>query len=349
MGNTFKDSTENLYNETKRLRQLYNLSIDGYFILNKDFELFKKNKAFNEMFGEEVIKLEQLFSEPLVYKSLISLLRKEGKLINKQLRVKNEKETNTYVISISSYLNEVTDEHEYQGIIRDISKQKRIEEKAKIQEKIAITGKMARTIAHEIRNPLSNITLSISEIEAAVENNDLTMFYEIIKNSCTRINDIVTEFIQNTNPMEIKSEQLNIVKGLEKSLEACMDRIKISKIHLTKDFRTSNKIKGDIKQLIIVFNNLIINAIEALENTKNPTINIVAKDIENGIMISIRDNGSGMDHETKQNLFTSFFSKKRSGLEVGMAAISNILNAHNAHIEVESELNKGTNITIYFD
>lgn len=344
-----KINLEILKNESKRFRQLYNLSFDADFVLDGEFNIIQTNNAFDKLFGENNESLKKLFTDDFIYKSFINTLNNEGKIFSKEFKFNGINKTKLCIISISSYLNEVTGEKEYQGTIRDISKHRRIEEKAKRQEKVNATGIMARTIAHEIRNPLSNISLSLGEIEAIDNEENTSTYYEIIRNSCHRINEIVTDFINNTKFENLNLENGNIHDVLNIAIDECKDKLELKEIQLDLDLKAQNLIKIDLEKLPIVFTNLIVNAVEALDKTKSPKISITSYDEEEGVVVVVKDNGIGMDNETQKKIFSNFFTQKTNGIGVGMSAIYNLLAAHDAHIEVESELGVGTKFIIYFD
>ncbi len=225
----------------------------------------------------------------------------------------------------------------------------RIREKASKQEKIATTGKMARSIAHEIRNPLTNINLSIAEVANLSTNKDQEPFIDIINRNVQKINTIVTDFINSTKPLELKLQKLCVNDIIKEAIESCKDSISLNNISLELELKADKQIELDNKQLPLVFTNLIKNAIEALKDTSNPKICIDSINIQNGVKVIFQDNGCGMDENTKNKLFNSFFTQKKEGLGIGMSTIQNIVFAHNGHITVNSKVNVGTKFSIYFE
>lgn len=225
----------------------------------------------------------------------------------------------------------------------------RLLKKTNRQEKINVSGKMARVVAHEIRNPLTNINLSITEIESITNNDDQSIYIDMVKRNVNKINDIVTDFINSTKPVELELDTLDINQIIKQSIEFCEDQLSLKGITLKTDLNSTNTINIDLKKMPLVFNNLITNSIEALNDVEDCIITIETIDIKNGVKVIFTDNGCGMDEETQKNIFNSFYTNKVNGLGIGMSTIRNIISAHNGHIDIQSELNNGSTFTIYFE
>lgn len=346
-----KKHLDEISNSAKMFKQLYDISLDSLFVLDENFEIIRSNNTFDNLFGKKSTCLSDIFQDDLIYKSILNLLKREGQVLNKQFKINTDDGVRYFIFSISGFINIANNKNKYQGKIREITKLRRIQEKSKRQEKINATGKMARTIAHEIRNPLSNISLSLGEINAIGHDQELETYFNIIKNSCTKINDIVTEFINSTKPEKLELKKQNINQILQISIEKCKDKMDLKGVQLDLKLEATNFIELDENKLPIVFTNLLVNAVEACEETENPVITVATQNLSEtgGVQVCVEDNGKGMDAETQKNLFNDFYTKKSYGLGVGMSAIYNLLNAHDAHIDVVSEIGDGTRFSIYFD
>ena len=236
----------------------------------------------------------------------------------------------------------------YQGIIRDNTKQKENEQQLLRAEKLGMTGRLARSIAHEVRNPLTNINLSLEQLMAEFQDNeDALMYSEIIKRNSDRINNLITELLNSAKPTSVVMDSIEIDDLIPKVIELAADRIKLQKISLKTELNC-NKITANIdeEQMKIALLNIIINAIEAMPPDRQGELTISTCMENNQISISIADNGEGIEKDKLNNLFDAFYTGKRTGMGLGLTTTQNIINAHEAKIVVESEKGVGTKFTI---
>lgn len=350
-----KNIQEELLKESSKYKDLFELSIDPVVTLDENFYVQQANENFYTLIGcrKEPLKNKSIFDflkEEDVKDLIRKVLQERGVVKNVQLTfVSYQKKERNVVLSIKKFSKKNNQGLLYQCTIKDITKLLRIRDKLDKQEKISMSGKMARTIAHEIRNPLTNIQLSISELKDGGELSEDNMFLDIIIRGAKSINEIVKDFINSTKLTEINKESIDIHDVIESAIAKCDDRLSLNSIKLIKEFEASNPVEGDQHHLELVFVNLITNATEALKDRDKPTIIIKTIDSDKGLIIEICDNGCGMDEETRENLFGTFFTRKTAGLGVGMSTVYNTLLAHDADITVKSELDKGTAFTLYFD
>lgn len=135
---------------------------------------------------------------------------------------------------------------------------------------------------------------------------------------------------------------------MDESISVALDRLTLQRVKL--QIRYSNEpawIMADTGKLKIAFLNIIINAIEAMEEEKG-LLEIIVDTDKIHHTVKINDNGSGISEENLSRLFEPYFTSKRNGLGLGLAATLNILQSHKARIEVSSALNQGTFFTITF-
>jgi C4-dicarboxylate-specific signal transduction histidine kinase len=127
-----------------------------------------------------------------------------------------------------------------------------------------------------------------------------------------------------------------------------LDRITLQ--HINMQIRYANQscfMMANREKLRIAFLNIIINAVEAMEPAKG-TLSISIDTAKAAHLVTIRDNGCGIPEENISRLFEPYFTSKRNGMGLGLAATLNILQSHRANIDVSSVLNQGTTFTISF-
>lgn len=214
-------------------------------------------------------------------------------------------------------------------------------------EKFATTGRLARIIAHEIRNPLTNIGLAADQLKSELpENEDAAMLLEMINRNGTRINQLITDLLSSTKFSELNYDSASINVLLDEALELASDRVQLKKITVQKNYsKDICDIKADKEKIKIAFLNIIVNAVEAMPAERG-LLRLKTQGKENKCIITITDNGSGMDKETVSKLFEPYFTNKAKGNGLGLTNTQNIILNHKGIIEVESELGKGTSFII---
>ncbi|MDQ6844711.1 MAG: CHASE3 domain-containing protein [Bacteroidota bacterium] len=216
-------------------------------------------------------------------------------------------------------------------------------------EKFAVTGRISRTIAHEVRNPLTNINLAVEHLRSEVEENeDVNMLFEMIMRNTDRINQLISNLLNSTRTAELDLVKASINDVLDKSLEFAQDRIELKKIKVIKKYDPDIcPILVNNEKIYIAFLNVIVNAIEAMN--EYGILQITTESIKNKCVAIIRDNGSGMSKGDVGRLFEPYFTTKEKGKGLGLTNTQNIILSHNASITAESEAGKGTTFIITFD
>lgn len=219
-------------------------------------------------------------------------------------------------------------------------------------EKFASTGRIARTIAHEVRNPLTNINLAVDQLK-----NDLNghladnsgMMLDMISRNSLRINQLITDLLNSTKFTELVYKRVSVNQLLDETLELAKDRIQLNNITVTKNYAGEIcDIAVDVDRMRIAFLNLIVNAIEAMEPGKGILqLRTLSKDHK--CVVIITDNGPGIDKDSQSKLFEAYFTTKSKGTGLGLTNTQNIILNHSGHINMESEVGKGTSFTITLD
>ncbi len=297
------------------------------------------NISVNEIIGK---RLTDFFQSAEQVEQFLRLLENDGEIENFEVDLlADEKTVRTCLITAS--IEAESDKSNYiQGIIHDITSLKKAELASLQAEKLAATSRFIRTMAHEVRNPLNNINLSVENLIHQLKNEDDRIYLEIIERNGKRINDLITELLQSSKPADMNIEPILLSGIMDNVVNAVRDRALLRKINV--NFTPSENdcfIKADGPKLEMALLNIVINAIEAVED-ETGIIEIVANCKPGEAILSISDNGCGMSAETKARLFEPYFTSKRNGLGLGLATTLTILNAHNADIEVRSAINSGT-------
>lgn len=225
--------------------------------------------------------------------------------------------------------------------------QRKLQQNALMAEKSAATTRLLRTLAHEVRNPLTNINLAVEQLENELSDEELTLFTDIIRRNSHRINELISTLLNTSRPADIQLAEVSFTAILEQTIAQASDRIQLKGVRLIKDFQSDINLLLDANQIKIALLNIIVNAIEATQPTEG-FLKISTFSEPQKYILKIEDNGCGISKENLNKLFEPYFTSKPTGMGLGLAATLSILQAHNATIDVESEVEKGTTFTITF-
>jgi PAS domain S-box-containing protein len=253
----------------QKYRTIFERSKDAVFITDNELKFKDINLAMSELLGYS--------HEELLNLSLFDLI--EGEALKNEIRdaIKSGSEVDDVEIVIVDQLKEkkicilsLTSQYEnsggaLQGIIHDITNLKRAEKITLQAEKLAAAGRLVRTLAHEVRNPLSNIQMSVEQVENSEISEDNKVFLEIIQRNSKRINDLITELLDSSRPTEMRYQPVPLQKIMDETLKIAYDRMTLKQIQVFIQYPAEPWIiQADEDKLKIAILNIIINATEAI-------------------------------------------------------------------------------------
>jgi signal transduction histidine kinase len=207
---------------------------------------------------------------------------------------------------------------------------------------------MAKQVAHEIKNPLTPMRLTVQSFERKFDAKDPNLQQKIKDYSETLIqqidtmNSVASAFSNFASMPAQQDETLNVVEVVE----LAMDIFNEEYIH----FKAEEVViisKIDKTQLIRIITNLVKNAIQAFpENQENKAVCVNIKKVLNDVIITVTDNGIGIAKEDFNHIFEPKFTTKSSGMGLGLGIIKNIIENYNGAITLESQQGKGTTFTV---
>jgi signal transduction histidine kinase len=214
-------------------------------------------------------------------------------------------------------------------------------------ERFTSTGRIARVIAHEIRNPLTNIDLSASHLYGdKLGPDDKKAFLDIIGRNSKRINELINELLSATKFTDLQYEAIRVDNLLDEALNEAFDRAQLNQVEIIRNYsRELIWLNVDRSRMKIAILNIIVNAMEAMTGDHGK-LTLETRIAENNCVIIIRDNGRGMDAETLAKVFDPYFTSKSSGNGLGMTNTQNIVLNHKGKIEVLSKEGRGTEFII---
>jgi PAS domain S-box-containing protein len=227
-------------------------------------------------------------------------------------------------------------------LISDLSQQEQSQAINKQLEQRAILGEVTAIFAHEVRNPINAIMLSLQVIEDNLEDGDPNQkWIDNIRDECNKLMYLMDSVLSFAKPLEYKIAGVDLNFLLSRILERWHPRL--MRLNISPYYETEIEnpvIEGDIRALEQVFTNLISNSVNAMsEKGGSLGIKITESDEEEDrryIQINLTDTGTGIPDDIKAHMFKPFVTGSKSGTGLGLAITQRIINAHKGKIEVDS-------------
>jgi len=230
---------------------------------------------------------------------------------------------------------------------QDLTDVRVMEETARRQDRLAAVGRLAASIAHEIRNPLAAMRGSIQMLRSELkEDSDHSQLMEIILRESDRLNKIVTDYLNYARPRPASMEKVDVSELIRETLKLLRNSPELSDGHaLKEDLPTEPLIvKGDAEQLKQVCWNVARNSLQSMPNGGDFNVSANRTDAHR-VLIRFQDSGCGMSPEQVERLFEPFTSTT-GGTGLGMSIVYQIIRDHSGTINVRSREGKGTTISI---
>lgn len=306
-----------------------------FFPGKNHFDLFPNKK--NEKIFKEVIKTGKLYityAKPFEYEK--NPEREVTYWDWSLLPVKNK--NNTVEGLILTLLN-VTDR------INNLSRLKKATEELNQIKRLSDIGRLAATIAHELRTPLAVIEAAIYNIEKKCKNNSIEMHIGNIEKKIAEAGLIITNLLTYAKIKMPVYEKVKIAELLNECIENIKNQFINHNVKITKKFNNNITLNIDQFQIKEVFTNILTNAFQSLaNNTGEIIINLKVND--NNIEINFEDTGIGIEEKDLDKIFEPFFTKKTRGTGLGLSICREIINLHNGKIKIKSKVGIGTDVTI---
>jgi signal transduction histidine kinase len=324
---------------------------DGRFyvmvILKTDKKIAARRAAQPLIYNLAVLLLSAIITIALVWRftrPIANLSAAARRVAQGDLCVRvTDTDRNDEIGQLASRFNEMT---------MQLEKKKELEAKLTQAEKSAVVGRLGSAIAHEIRNPLNYINLTLDHLRAKFTPEDTEKragFEKLtsqLKSEVARINQQISDFLNYSRPAKANLQPTDLRKVVEDSLriveaQAEEQNIKISLI----ERENVPLIQGDAEFLRSVFNNLFINAVQSMESTGG-SLSVKISPDEDFVKIEVTDTGKGISEENLSKIFEPYFSTKETGTGLGLAIVKKIVDVHNGTLEVESKLDEGTKFVV---
>jgi signal transduction histidine kinase len=211
-----------------------------------------------------------------------------------------------------------------------------------------IPAQIASVLAHEVRNPLTNISLAVEMLESYIKDYEAKVYLDIIVRSSLRINILINELLKNQQANEVHTEKFAIHELVDEVLAMAEDRIRLKNIVVYKEYAVKDcHIALNEREMKIALTNIIINAIDAMSPNEGE-LKLVTKSDDDRCTLFIEDNGCGISEENMKSIFKPYFTNKLGGMGLGLATTYDILRLNDVSINVESVVDEGTRFILEF-
>ena len=235
--------------------------------------------------------------------------------------------------------------------IQDLSELKELEDKIRRADKLTALATMAAGMAHEIKNPLSSLKVFAQLLPTRIDDPEYRQkLGEIMPREIDRIDRIVESLLGFARAAEPTYVPTRIEDVLEEDLQYFSLQAQAAGISFKKNYSPLPEIEVDRSQIAQVFSNLILNALQAMPEGGELTVETFpgkkVEELLQTIKVRVTDTGHGITEETIKKLFDPFFTTKYGGTGLGLTITHSIVDGHKGFIDVESKVGKGTAFTV---
>jgi len=234
-----------------------------------------------------------------------------------------------------------------EGIIQKRAMERlRLKERLSQAERLSALGEMAAGISHEIRNPLGIIRSSAELLKKKVAKIDPSnTMPDIIVEESSRLNSIITDFINFAKPGSPRLNLCRIEEVIEKNITFLSMQMKEKGYTLKKDYQNHlPEIQADADMLYQSFLNIFLNAMQAMPN--GGIIKVAIRSNGKAVFINFDDEGQGIANEILEKIWDPFFTTKETGTGLGLGMVKNIIESHGGNIQIVNKIEGGTRVTV---
>lgn len=343
-----------------KFRSIFQNATIGMAVLKKNGIIEETNPAFVEHIGmarSAVINqfISDVFSSQTTEKlhNLIEILENQQQLFVKDvIRFSLSMDQHRmFEVSLSEIIDDCDQTEKYILFTEDITHQQDTHKALLQSEKLALTGRLAASLAHEINNPLQTSLGCLGLVEEMLDDDDseLAKYIDLAIEELQRSARIVKRLRDLNRPAALSEQSsINLRELIEGALVLTKNHLNDRNIVPVFVYQGPSPIiyasKDQIQQVIL---NLMMNAIDEMPDGGHIYLDIVPEDDPTGITIKIRDTGNGIKPEIYNNIFDPFFTTKDDGIGLGLYICKQIIESYSGSLNFNSEPGKGTEFTIW--
>lgn len=241
--------------------------------------------------------------------------------------------------------------HSFNQMVETLREDRDLRTRLRTAEHLAGSGQFAQNIAHEIKNPLNFISLSIDhmrDLYRPEEPEQASRFESLVNNikgEITRISHLAEGFLQYGKPFELRRTPICVETLLDEALELCLARARSQKVETRREYGPLPLLRLDPEFFKTCLNNILANALDAMPS--GGTLSVSATRRGASVSIVFADTGTGISPEQIDKVFDPYFTTKSAGLGLGLPLTRRIIEEHGGRIDLSSTPLAGTRIAIH--
>jgi len=271
--------------------------------------------------------------------------------IEKEFCLETSGEKRWLLIAISKLTDERGVASGLVAVVYEITHLKELERKSARKERLSEMGNLAAGVAHEIRNPLNTISIAAqrlaSEFAPQGDSEEYLSFTRQIRDETKRLNEIITRFLALAKEQKERQRTINLAELVNEFVGLSKYEAENLKIELQVNVDPSLELRSDPDALKQVLSNLFNNSKDAL-NGKEGKVRIVGKEIDRAVQLSFSDSGPGIPPESRDKVFTPFFTTKGSGTGLGLPTVYRIVTDLGGDITIDDSGLGGVTLVLTF-
>jgi two-component system sensor histidine kinase HydH len=233
-------------------------------------------------------------------------------------------------------------------LCRDLTEVQSLKRELETSRRLASLGRLAAGVAHEIRNPLSSIKGFATYFKERYRDNpDDQKTSEIMIQEVDRLNRVITQLLEFARLPVIQKKPTSLQSLIQHSLKMIERQASAKEIqilsHLPSEMKEIDLDPDGINQVLL---NLYLNAIEAMEQGGTLSVSLSSEESSPWVKIIVSDTGTGISKEDLEHIFDPYFTTKQTGTGLGLAIVHKIIEAHRGEVKAESELGRGTTVSL---
>ena len=320
---------------------------DGLISLDENGRIMTMNRQAAEILAGEIESLKGKTIADVLGDRIDLLLRSaKGHIIrDREVELEGQNGGRTPLsISAAPLKDETGREMGQVLLIRDLREIRELKEKIRRSEHLASLGRVAAGMAHEIRNPLSSIRgfaqFFLNRFRGQKEEEE---YAAVMVREVDRLNRVITELLDFARPRELRREPCSLEAVIDYALKVLAMKLAEKKVTVEKNYEKGlPPAPADQEQLSQAFLNLLLNALDAVEEGGEIMIGLTKDPRRSALNITLTDNGYGIPPGDMERIFEPFFSTKRKGTGLGLAIVHQIIVNHGGEITVENRPEGGT-------
>jgi len=240
----------------------------------------------------------------------------------------------------------------FNRMVERLGETRAMEQRLIENERLAAVGRLAAGVAHEVRNPLNAIQLTMRQLrdrtapaEEAPSRADFDRYYASVTGELQRLDRLVTTFLDLSQPHALPLERLDLVETLRSAARLFAPDAEEKGVRLTLEPHEPVWIMADPSRLPTVWNNLLSNAIRACDRGASITLSVRVPG-DGTVAVSVTDTGAGMSNASMEKMWEPFYSERADGTGLGLSIVKTVVERHGGSVAATSAPRAGTTITV---